>query len=1075
MKLHNQNLSQKENPLEKVGPFGRWLISTFGLSPVLGSKEQLYSPNLPQIDTGEVGDLKSTLQALNWDIWHLYPNISRFKITLRDFNPLLFCFGMLTRYKPILSYSEGHNQEGLEYILSVQLRLAKLRNSNQIEKYWKLSELIISKSDTYLLCCMHKVDKNLYRKLTVNEMKELIRTINKLRGKFSGTLDCRIKFTRAYIPKGEKFRPLGVPSLAWRIYLNMLLNPLVSFTNRNLKDSQHGFRPKLGTFTAWKSIFKDLLKALFVFDIDLKQCFPSISLPSLEDTLRRIHKLPPQVAKFYVSLNYMIPMLPEVINLDESQMLNLKLRINSYSQSEVNQFFSMWNTLSKEYLSLYKGHRPGVPQFGFLPALAREIAHEVDKLDLTPGSFEQISRSRLLEAYKPDKYSDSDPIMSDEILSTFKASLHHLKVKRTKVASTSLINYMIESVDSIIETPSDQYKNVLLDIKSQKAQSQYANALKQLGSTQKVNPNKAGVHYTPAHTYLADFSVLNTYEASIFVGMAPGSIDMWPSQSHNDLMLADVMTDVPAYSHHLDVLKLIGIAQGANTSPYLSILQIDKMVRDLPSFIKVKIYADDMIFYSNDNKSLYWFTEELPTFLAKYGLLLHPGKSGFVKVGDWLKPLKFLGLTYDGNTDTLTASTRNGSTLVYNKAELLEYEYTRDSSMLWIMSDSLAKQLDKLVASVDKKYELLLSYMGIDLLTSEAISKHFPIKYWQTVYGFNKRLAARFQPRPKGYQFPDHKLSEDHGYWRWLLGKLQVDFAGIVWLWDIYKFLIHFIRLEKHAIISFLVAGLMSFKDKHGLRSWLRANYSKEGVPKLSDPSVVEASLLFTSNPRLYSDFETVQEQNFPIKSVLRNYPVESKYLVWEGYSVGFPEIPAIVPYFTTDFVKYIQTNFPLLEKFYESLTSRSISIFDTDISNILTRIYPLYEYFRTDKTMNPVEYSNGYLKKYRSKFTWQNFINSQLSGMIIARLYCGDYLLDNLVQNFRYEVKEGSLAEFMKQDPFFEDRFAIVRSDLTIFTGTSYSIPYLYDLIEKVGKGPPRKKGSYFADPPLPQEDGQK
>lgn len=46
----------------------------------------------------------------------------------------------------------------------------------------------------------------------------------------------------------------------------------------------------------------------------------------------------------------------------------------------------------------------------------------------------------------------------------------------------------------------------------------------------------------------------------------------------------------------------------------------------------------------------------------------------------WLKPLKFLGLTYDGNLDKLMGSTRNGSTLIYDKEELVSALQNREEN-----------------------------------------------------------------------------------------------------------------------------------------------------------------------------------------------------------------------------------------------------------------------------------------------------------------------------------------------------------------------------------------------------------
>jgi len=44
-----------------------------------------------------------------------------------------------------------------------------------------------------------------------------------------------------------------------------------------------------------------------------------------------------------------------------------------------------------------------------------------------------------------------------------------------------------------------------------------------------------------------------------------------------------------------------------------------------------------------------------------------------------MKPLKFLGLTYDGKKDKLYAATRNGSTLEFDKQELVDAIAARET------------------------------------------------------------------------------------------------------------------------------------------------------------------------------------------------------------------------------------------------------------------------------------------------------------------------------------------------------------------------------------------------------------
>lgn len=81
------------------------------------------------------------------------------------------------------------------------------------------------------------------------------------------------------------------------------------------------------------------------------------------------------------------------------------------------------------------------------------------------------------------------------------------------------------------------------------------------------------------------------------------------------------------------------------------------------------MYADDGLYYGDIDQ---------PIITPNSGMLegniyFNLAKSGYVKKdGIWLQNLNFLGLSYDGLTDKLTARTRKGSTLEYDKQELIK-------------------------------------------------------------------------------------------------------------------------------------------------------------------------------------------------------------------------------------------------------------------------------------------------------------------------------------------------------------------------------------------------------------------
>jgi hypothetical protein len=94
-----------------------------------------------------------------------------------------------------------------------------------------------------------------------------------------------------------------------------------------------------------------------------------------------------------------------------------------------------------------------------------------------------------------------------------------------------------------------------------------------------------------------------------------------------------------------------GVPQGSNTGPLLSLIPLIKFLSQQKSVS----YADDGLFYSDEPFEV----KDLP----EWGVKFNKNKTGWVKKdGKWLKPLKFLGLLWDGTS--LRASTRKGSTLV---------------------------------------------------------------------------------------------------------------------------------------------------------------------------------------------------------------------------------------------------------------------------------------------------------------------------------------------------------------------------------------------------------------------------
>jgi hypothetical protein len=153
---------------------------------------------------------------------------------------------------------------------------------------------------------------------------------------------------------------------------------------------------------------------------------------------------------------------------------------------------------------------------------------------------------------------------------------------------------------------------------------------------------------------------------------------------------------VPLRGHPNSILlrpeNATGVPQGAPTSPFFSILVLDRIMKTNANLFKVEKvgYADDGNLFSNEPLENLGVPMTNPNIsndpviraihdntMLRANINYAEEKCGYVKYDDkWLKPLKFLGLTYDGEKDELYASTRKGSELVFDeKAKKLTTAY----------------------------------------------------------------------------------------------------------------------------------------------------------------------------------------------------------------------------------------------------------------------------------------------------------------------------------------------------------------------------------------------------------------
>lgn len=256
------------------------------------------------------------------------PNVSEYKLIKADFDPLFILFGLKKRQKPLVEFKEYSNGKANKYIKymfnrltktmiekrkAVQLKDKALRNdldNKLVNTFW-----ILMNSTAYQVASYNSVIDNWHRFLTLKTVKSDLYALRKL---------CRqrkahIAYSRAYIPKGDTYRPLGVPTRVWRVYLHMINNILTTWRLIDEKENQHGFIPGRGTITAWKKLIP-MLRRKYVYELDYTKFFDKINLYRIADELSMLG-LPESLVLFTFELNRSPVRFRGNLKLDESQSI----------------------------------------------------------------------------------------------------------------------------------------------------------------------------------------------------------------------------------------------------------------------------------------------------------------------------------------------------------------------------------------------------------------------------------------------------------------------------------------------------------------------------------------------------------------------------------------------------------------------------------------------------------------------------------------------------------------------------------------------------------------------------------
>ena len=126
------------------------------------------------------------------------------------------------------------------YLKHQQRRLDEAIRNRKYELSMRIFLVLMQRSISFRVCMFNRVAKGWYYSMSLGKLSLAWNKLDRI----IKNLDTNIRSKRVYIPKKDgRLRPLGVPTLEWRVYISMWTDYMYMLLGMEIPHWQHGLCP----------------------------------------------------------------------------------------------------------------------------------------------------------------------------------------------------------------------------------------------------------------------------------------------------------------------------------------------------------------------------------------------------------------------------------------------------------------------------------------------------------------------------------------------------------------------------------------------------------------------------------------------------------------------------------------------------------------------------------------------------------------------------------------------------------------------------------------------------------------